>query len=195
MPQGAKGLTRSEDKMPAALSRELERNWHRSVMQFWAEVWPNLGSVEERAARLAAVYAAQRGKPLNSWKVKRHVLRKLALDLICASFPEGHPPPAALILLMKRALDLPESHEVGGWPIVAGTHDDRGDPDHEVRNTAMLIDWKYLEEHDKWLPLRKLAKLVQETLHREPDRKSLRRWRCEKDYCGGLWLPPSGGGK
>jgi hypothetical protein len=50
--------------------------------------------VEETAGKLTAVYAEQGGKPLGEWRVPRYVLRKLTLDLMCASFPEGHPPPA-----------------------------------------------------------------------------------------------------
>lgn len=175
---------------PSWLEEYSKRNWHKSVTQFWAEVTDPHGSVEEMAERLATIYAEERGKALNRWRVKRHVLRKLTLDVVCASFPAGTPPPDAIVQLLKRALDLPESHQIGAWPVDAGKWDDRGDPDHEARNTAMLLDWEYIEEHNDYMPLRMLQKRVKDKLGREPDRKSLRSWRAKVDYWGGRWQPP-----
>ena len=78
--------------------REKKRNWHTWVTQYWDEVgWSHHGSVEDTANALAAIYAEERNKPLSQWRERRHVLRKLTLDLMCAHFPEGHPPPAALV--------------------------------------------------------------------------------------------------
>jgi hypothetical protein len=144
--------------------------------------------VEETAGKLTAVYAEQGGKPLGEWRVPRYVLRKLTLDLMCASFPEGHPPPAALVRLMKYALELPESHEVGSWPVIAGKHDDRGEPDHEMRTLAMHMDQHYLRAQGYFMPLRELARRVEKELHRKPDRTRLRQWRRE----AGLKAPRDG---
>src|SRR5260370_22837579 len=94
--------------------RERKRNWHTWVTGNWSEVGGSQHSVQETADKLTASYIEQRGA------VPRHVLRKLTLDLLCASFPKGYPPPAALVRLMKCALELPESHEVGSWPTIAG---------------------------------------------------------------------------
>jgi hypothetical protein len=160
--------------------REKQRNWHTWATQNWEKVdWSHHGPVEETADKLAAIYAEQRGKPLGEWRVPRHLLRKLTLDLVCASFPDGHPPPAELVRLMKHALELPESHEVGSWPFIAGRHDDRGEPDHEMRLLAMRIDQGYLMDHGDFMPLRTLARRVEKELHRKLDRKVLRQWRRE----------------
>jgi hypothetical protein len=170
--------------------REKKRNWHTWVTQYWDEVgWSHHGSVEDTANALAAIYAEERNKPLSQWRERRHVLRKLTLDLMCAHFPEGHPPPAALVRLMKYALELPESHEVGSWPVTAGRHDDRGDPDHEMRTLAKRIDQRYLGEYGNFMGLRTLARLVEKQLHRKPDRTRLRQWRLE----AGLKTPQNGG--
>jgi hypothetical protein len=176
-----------------ALEREIEHDWHTWVTQFWgSEVGGPRGTVEEQTAKLAAIFGEQRGKPLGAWHPKRHVLRKLALDIMCANFPDGCPPSQALVTLMRRALDLPDDHDVGGWPMTAGTWDDRGDPDHEARSTAMELDWEYIEAHaGHHMPLRELQRSVKKNLGREPDRKSLRKWREQNAYWLGLWHPPS----
>ena len=90
---------------------------------------------------------------------------------------------------MKYALELPESHEVGSWPVTAGRHDDRGDPDHEMRTLAKRIDQRYLGEYGNFMGLRTLARLVEKQLHRKPDRTRLRQWRLE----AGLKTPQNGG--
>jgi hypothetical protein len=170
-----------------------ERDWLIWVTQFWGEIGCSpQSSLDERSGKLAALYAEQRNKPLNEWRVKRHVLRKLTLDVMCASFPEMAPP-AALVRLMKHALELPESHVVYGWPALSGMRDDRGDPDHEMRITALLIDRHNLLRHGDYIPLRELARLVKENLGREPDRKSLRRWRSEPDWPRRNPAPPDRG--
>jgi hypothetical protein len=179
-------VTAKTPKVPAGYG-----NWHTWVTQFWSEVHQPHGTVEEQTARLAAIYAEQRGKPLNRWRPKRHVLRKLALDLMCANFPEGRPPPEALVTLMRRALDLPEDHEVCSWPVAAGAWDDRGDPDHKARSAAMQIDLEYIENHaGQHMPLRELQRRLKAELGRKLDRKSLRRWRKNEAYWLGLWHPP-----
>ena len=146
------------------------------------KITTKIGTAEEMAAKLAAVYDAQRSQPPSRWPIKQHVLRKLTLDLVCASYPEGHPPPSAIVELLRRALDLPESHEVGTWPLIAGLRDDRGGTDHEMRAAAQLIDEEHLVEHDEYMPVYRLAQLVEGKLGRKPDRKSLRKWRDEPDY-------------
>src|ERR1700683_33266 len=88
----------------AAVARLMNRDAHRYTTQFWDEVIHICGSVEERAEALLTLYAAQRRKPAGLWGVKRHVLRALTLDLVCASFPEGHPPPRQIVQLLQVAL-------------------------------------------------------------------------------------------
>ena len=141
-----------------------------------------IGTAEEMAARLAAAYDGAYDDDAKTFRNLRHVLRKMTLDLVCASFPENHPPPDAIVELLRRALDLPKDHEIGGWPLTAGTRDDRGGVDHEMWATAMQFDHEYRIEHDECMPLRELARRVKERLGREPDRKSLRRWREQPDY-------------
>jgi hypothetical protein len=169
----------------AAQFQKRKRNWHIWATENWNKVgWSHNGSVDETAEKLTAVYAEQDDKPLSEWRVPRHVLRKLALDLMCASFPERQPPPAALVQLMKHALELPESHEVGSWPLIAGTHDDRGSPDHEMRTMAMSMDEFYFKKHGAFMPLRELARGLEIELHRKPDRTRLRQWRREAGLRG-----------
>jgi hypothetical protein len=92
---------------------------------------------------------------------------------------------------MRRALDLPEEHVVGAWPLFAGTWDDRGDPDHEARSAAMQIDLEYIEEHaGHHMPLRELHRRLRDKLGRETDRKTLRAWRKQGAYWLGLWHSP-----
>lgn len=188
-------MAKSANDLQGWIEKDMELNWHTWVTQHWDEITNPIGSVEEKAKRLATIYAEQRGKPLNSWRVKRHVLRKLTLDLVCASFPDGNPPSETIIKLLKLALELPDTHEVGGWPVTAGIWDDRGEPDHEARNTAMLLDLEYIEVHDDYMPLRTLQRGVKAKLGRVPDRKTLRRWRSSQVYWGNHWSPPKGGGK
>jgi hypothetical protein len=174
-----------------AVDKLLRAHWHKSVTGAWTWIAAPRGTVEERTARLADIYAEQRGKPLGQWRPRRHVLRKLALDLMCANFPDGHPPPDALVTLMQRALDLPEKHVVGAWPLEAGTWDDRGDPDYEARVAAMELDLRYIEDNaGKHMPLRELQRRLKGKLGREFDRKSLRQWRNEEEYWLGLWHSP-----
>jgi hypothetical protein len=190
-PQPRRADDELEGKMRAEFERKVRDNWHTWVTQFWSEVHQPHGTVEEQTARLAAIYAEQKGKPLSAWHPPRHMLRKLALDLMCANFPEGHPPPDALVALMRRALDLPEEHVVGAWPLFAGTWDDRGDPDHEARSAAMQIDLEYIEEHaGHHMPLRELHRRLRDKLGRETDRKTLRAWRKQGAYWLGLWHSP-----
>jgi hypothetical protein len=156
------------DEPENMMDRDHRLNWHRWVRQFWPGY---RGPVEQTAGRLVA----------DRSRIKPHVFRKMALDLMCASFPEDHPPPEALVKLMKCALDLPENHEVGGWAVY-GNHDDRGRVDHEARNAANLIDNLYRIEHDEQMKLRELERRVTAQLGRSPDRKSLRDWRGARDY-------------
>jgi hypothetical protein len=159
-----------------ALRDMMIRNWHKTVRQFYWDI--------ERmtAAEIAAAFAANRGKQLNTWAPKKHVLRKMALDVMIESFPENHPPSQELVLMMRHALGLPDSHQVGGWGAVAGHHDDRGNVDHEARNEAEMIDHDHLLEADAYMPLRELERRVKKKLGRCPDRKTLRTWRTAPGY-------------
>jgi hypothetical protein len=52
----------------------VDKNWHKLTLRdWWGEACPGLqgGSVEECVEKVAAIYAEQRGKPLNTWKMKR----------------------------------------------------------------------------------------------------------------------------
>jgi hypothetical protein len=187
----------SRARRPARTNPE-DVDWHRRVTDLWFGTGIGFAhdescSIDDTAGKLSDKYAEQRGLALGRWNPKRHVLRKLTLDLICNAFPAVHPPPPGLVRLMKHALDLPQSHQVGNWTYLAGHRDDRGDADHEMRDAARRIDVKYFYTHDeKLMPIRELARRVKEKMNRPVDRKSLRDWRTE-------WLPwllsRQGGGK
>src|SRR5437016_6365399 len=104
------------DDTPAHIRREMARNWHRHVTQWWGEVTPVRGSTDEMVVALLA-----------DKQLEPYLLRRLALDLMVASFPEGQPPPHELVALMKRALELPDDHEPGQWPFT-DTRDRRETP-------------------------------------------------------------------
>ncbi|MGX1348223.1 hypothetical protein AB7M49_001799 [Bradyrhizobium elkanii] len=165
-------------------------NRRGSATQFWSEIINVRGvTVEEKARALAAVQA----KPER--KMPSHVLRKLLLDLVVDITPLDEPVPETLIALLRDELGLPANHQVGGWPVTAGMHDDRGKPDHEARECASLVDLDYIDKHGKYMPLRTLVREVKAKLGREPDRKSVRNWRASSDYWAHRWSPPKGGGK
>jgi hypothetical protein len=146
-------------------------------MREWDEVYHVRGTVEERAEKIAADFA--KNTP---------VMRKLTLDLVYASFPPGHPPPMPVMELLRRALDLPDDHDVGGWPTIAGKRDPRGGPDHVARNIAMAIDSDYSEKNDKLMSQHELQRQVNAALGRHGDmRKAIRRWRKDPNY----WGPPN----
>jgi hypothetical protein len=161
-----------------------------SATQFWSEVINvRYGTVEEMATQLAAL------KVRLGSKLPSNFFRKLLLDLVVDITPLDKPVPKTLIALLRDELGLPKNHRVGGWPLIAGTHDGRGKPDHEARECASLIDLDYIETHGTYMQLRTLVREVTAKLGRAPDRKSVRRWRARDDYWGSRWTPPKGGGK
>jgi hypothetical protein len=164
-----------------------QRRW---TTQYWSEVVSvRYGTVEEMAKQLAA----RKGRA--GRKLPSHMLRKLLLDLVVELTPPDKPVPKTLIALLREELGLPANRQVGAWPMIAGTRDDRGKPDHEARECASLIDCDYIETHGKYMPLRTLVREVRAKLGRAPDRKSVRRWRASNDYWGNRWNPPKSGGK
>jgi hypothetical protein len=177
---------------PAWLAERIAKNWHRTTpLQFWPEVSgaPQYGSAEERATQLIAIYEKQTGQPEGLWSIPKHALRRLALDLMCASFPPNHPPSDILVRLMKLALSLPFDHDVGGWVLdLTGdgkrVRDGRGRPDATARLTAMEIDAAHYQKYEKLLSERSLALAVQKKLQRTkpPSRPALRAWRSDPYY-------------
>lgn len=165
-------------------------NERGSATQFWTEIIHVHGVTVEEKARALAALQAQPGRKLPS-----HVLRKLLLDLVVDTIPPDKPVPKTLIALLREELGLPANHMVGGWPLIAGIHDDRGKPDHEARECASLVDLDYIETHGTYMPLRTLVRELKAKLGRLPDRKSVRKWRASDDYWGNRWKPPTGGGK
>jgi hypothetical protein len=175
---------------PDAPSREVTelalKDWHRVVpLQFWMEVdgAPQLGSAAERAERLVSIL---KEKPC---AFSDHILRALALDLMCASFPSDHAPPEALVSLMKRALGFSEKHEVGGWMLNHVDNDGRikdrrGNPDVEAWMAATIIEREHIRANGKPISLRKLLKEVKLRLpgYSANSTTTLRDWRREPDY-------------
>ena len=47
-----------------AVDKLLHAHWHKSVTYAWTWIAAPRGTVEEQTARLADIYAEQRGKPL-----------------------------------------------------------------------------------------------------------------------------------
>ena len=154
--------------------KKFKSDFHRDVpLRWWAELhelqWPNepptRGTNKQRAEKLIETFDLQKDIAPGLKKVKDHILRKLTLDLICASFPEGHPPPNELVSLLKRALGLPESHKVGGWLVTHGMRDYRaGGIDHEARQTAWQLNSDYYMKHCKPMPIKTLAALVEKNV-------------------------------
>ena len=170
--------------------------WSRPPRGTWRKIVA-AGTAEERAAaraaKLAAIYDEQRRN--DKWLVKQHVLRKMTLDLVCEAFPPGHPPPDAILDLLRRALELPDDHEVGDWPLTAGLRDDRGGVDHEARDAAMLLDnaYRLKPEHDgKEMTARACARLVEKELGRKCSHVSINRWRKEPGYWAEYEADPPG---
>jgi hypothetical protein len=140
------------------------------------------GTSKQQALRLTKLFAAQRGKPMGRWSPKRHVLRAMALDVMCASFPDNLPPSPELIDLMRVALGLPDGHRVGAEP--ESLKDGRGKPDNAAREKAFAADRAYLRTHGKLMPVAALAREVKK------DRHSVSEWRASDD-----WAALRAGGK
>jgi hypothetical protein len=133
--------------------------------QFWGVIVNFRGTPDEVA------------KQVRERKLKRHVRHKMLLDLIVDSLPKNEPLPENLIALLQHELGLPKNHQWGSWPLVAGMHDDRGNPDHEARECAALIAEEYFEQHLKPMPLLMLERELKAKLGRTLPRASLRRFR------------------
>ncbi len=154
--------------------------------QVWQD-WQNLrgdapgGTIDERIAFLIARLTEQRNKPRGEWKLRRHVILAMALDLMCVSFPDKHGPPPNLVELMRLALDLPANHRVGEWAVWSRGRTSQGDTDHRVRAMAKLFDAQYYREHKSLMRPSDLARKIQTrfNLDAPPNRKSLRDWRKE----------------
>jgi hypothetical protein len=117
--------------------------------------------------------------------------RALTLDLVHACWPQGHSVPAELDLLLKKALELADTHRVGGWMIyfkdkrghVADKRGGETNMEHwfaaseiEQRYIAELDDRKRKELHppkklSAKLRAEALAKLEREFEAREADLK------------------------
>jgi hypothetical protein len=179
-------MKRKPERKLEELYALLERN--SSFTHCWHEIgFRHEGSIDDTAAKLTKIYVEQRKKKhLSQWRPPRHVLRRLVLDLICESLAKGNGPSPALITLMKLALDLPENHNVGSWPLTAGMRDDRGGADHDMRMAAWMIDMDWLKEHEGYMPLSELARRVEKEMKRPADRKALRQWR-DKDQWWSYW--------
>src|SRR4029077_15406906 len=100
--------------LPQLTKADMEAILHErmAATYFWPEVINVPGAtVEEKAKHLAARKA----------QIPPHVLHMLLLDLVQDITPLDKPVPRTLIALLRDALDLPENHDVGGWPLTAGT--------------------------------------------------------------------------
>jgi len=82
-------MTKPEE-LPAWMDEDMEKNWHRYVREWWGLIGgaPH-GTDEENADKLRGYY--EQFEKSGDSPIKRHVLNALVLDLICESFPEGHP--------------------------------------------------------------------------------------------------------
>jgi hypothetical protein len=180
---------RTDLGLVSELPEEKRRNWHRRITQWWMDVYSPPPGVNDAEQLLK-----------DRDRFKPHVFRALALDLMCESFPEGHPPPEPILKLMKAALDLPEDHELGGWavhPWRSGNDvlpDGRGSPDRNAQDITYRIDCEYFQTHSgRWLSYGKLAKQASSELGRKISTASLRAWR--KQYrewveFGGWYVHP-----
>lgn len=133
---------------------------------WWAEVIHVRGvTPEEKAAQLLEVED----------DLPRPLLKRLALDLVADTNP-----PKAVLTLLQKALGLPASHEIGGWPILYDG-DERGAPDRLARLTAQRLEEDYESEHGgAAMPLQTLQRALEAKLGRTVDRKTLRQWRKDK---------------
>jgi hypothetical protein len=150
---------------------DIRQNWHRRVTQFWGEVYnPPPGT--DMAEQLLKD---------RDW-LKPHVFRALALDFMCATFPEGSPPPDALVNVMKAALGLPEDHQPGGWMVHPWRNvsaDGRGDPDREAQIACFFADIEYFKQQKKWMSHKELAHRVSREMQRTISPWTVRAWRRE----------------
>jgi hypothetical protein len=117
-----------------------------------------------------------------------------ALDLMCASFPEGHPPPDALLELMRWVLRLPAGHTIGGWCAELDTalkpkKDLRGKPDFANQRKAADIAARYYETERKEMSAHRLAKAMGHT-----STSTVREWMSQPAWRQLAGLPPHEGG-
>lgn len=174
---------------------DIEYEHSRDELELWELVTDISGSVQQRRQKIIELFDQYHGQPLGAWKVKRHILRRLTLDLVRASLPLGTVPPH-LIQLLIRALDLPRDHSVSDWPLLVGAEDERGKTRRrEERDYAQMLDFAFWEKQGKWMPLRQLERSLAEKLDRRVDRKSLRAWRNQEGYYRKFGGPPPVGGQ
>jgi len=183
-------MTKPEE-LPAWMDEDMEKNWHRYVRQFWPQIpgGSHFGTEEQAADKLCRHYEKSKKLARANWPIKRHVLNALVLDLVCASFPEGHPPPESLVRVMKAALDLPADHDIGGW-VFNDARDGRGVVNLRAWSEAVNIDRAYYDEHQKEMPLRELEREVDSRTGQRAYRTTLRRWRKLPRYRKEADLPP-----
>lgn len=179
------------DELPSYIIEEMNKNWHRAAREFWG-IFPGAPKfcTDEQAADELRSHYEQSGKVTRAtWPIKRHVLNALVLDLICASFPEGHPPPESLLKVMKAALDLPADHDISSWVLNDG-RDGRGGVNKRAWYEAINLDRAYYEEHQKEMPLRELEREVASRTGGGAYRSTLRKWRQLPRYREEAELPP-----
>jgi hypothetical protein len=115
-----------------------------------------------------------------------HLAAALALDLICASFPDSCYPPEAVVQLLVRVLGLPDNHKIGNWSSTDLDQRARGGRgrDNEARARAHRIDFDfYVENKRRMTPpeyKREFRRVVKdERLGFTTSDSSLQRWRLE----------------
>jgi hypothetical protein len=178
------------DLPPPWLKEEMEKDWHQQILQNWGLVEGSPGgTLEQRAAEL---HRRAEGE-VKETRNPKYQTRALALDLLCASFPEGRPPPDSLVVLMRCILKLPKDHTVGGWMGALPIDDPRGSPTLSAMEMAAKIDSDYFHSEAvrgrDLMPVRRLSKVLKAQGYKTSP-ATLRKWREDDNYKQLAGLPP-----
>jgi hypothetical protein len=179
--------TQEDNAMPAELAALVAEDWHRRILQFYGD-----GAGKSVARRLEDLLnQIEREQAAAPNRKSKYTTRAQALDLMCASFPAGHPPPEALVHLMRLLLGLPSDHGVGGWVIELGApgkvSDRRGAPKRDERMLAASIELK--REGLEPMGTRAVARELGRQLGRRIEPRLIREWRKDTGYCEMADLP------